>query len=158
MTQNLPNTSTSGVFTLTDNGCYQNDPLSVYQLLCQQTQHNLLLESAEVDKKHLLKSLLLTDAALKIVCNGSVVTFTALSINGEVALHYAASELDAHADILLAQDQKSFTATFADIAIELDEKARLSAVNPLQSLRLFTQLTNSDDHDFSVFFRRSFCV
>jgi len=156
MTQNLPNTSTSGVLTLTDNGCYQNDPLSVYQLLCQKTQHNLLLESAEVDKKHLLKSLLLTDAALKIVCNGSVVTFTALSINGEVALRYAASELKPHADILLAQDQKSFTATFADVAIALDEKARLSAINPLQSLRLFTQLTDSDNHDFSVFLGGAF--
>jgi anthranilate synthase component 1 len=156
MTKNLSNRSSYEVFSLTDKCSYQNDPLSVYQLLCQQTQHNLLLESAEVDKKHLLKSLLLSNAALKIVCNGSVVSFTALSKNGEVALHFAASELKADADISFSQDEKSFTATFPDIATDLDEKARLSAVNPLQSLRLFKQLTNINNHDFSIFLGGAF--
>ncbi len=154
MTQNIP--STSGVTTLIENCCYQNDPLSVYQLLCHKAQHNLLLESAEIDKKHLLKSLLLTDAALKIVCNGADVTFSALSPNGEVALNYASSELQKHAQILFADDKKSFTATFAETSPELDEKTRLSAVNSLQSLRLFSQLTNSANHDFSIFLGGAF--
>ena len=97
MTQNLPSKIKGEVITLQDSTYYQNDPLSVYQLLCHQQQHNILLESAEIDKKHLLKSLLLTDAAVKIVCNGDTVTFSVLSLNGESAVNYAAAQLEAHA-------------------------------------------------------------
>ncbi len=155
MTQNLPNkingASPIGVSTMLDSSCYQNDPLSVYQLLCHDQQNNILLESAEIDKKHLLKSLLLTDAAVKIVCNGNVVTFSALSLNGESAVDLAAAQLAPHAQINIADDGKSFQATFTEIAKDLDEKARLSATNPLHSLRLFNQLTDDDSHPFAVF-------
>ncbi|KGJ96115.1 anthranilate synthase component 1 [Colwellia psychrerythraea] len=155
MTKNIPNeisgSSLIGVNTIRDNTYYQSDPLSVYQLLCHQQQHNILLESAEIDKKHLLKSLLLTDAALKIVCDGNIVTFSALSINGEAALNFATSQLEDHAQVIVAADGKSFQATFNEVAKDLDEKARLSATNQLHSLRLFNQLTDDNSHPFSVF-------
>jgi anthranilate synthase component 1 len=99
MNNTLPKNVKGSVITLTDSSCYQSDPLSVYQLLCHQQKHNILLESAEIDKKHLLKSLLLTDAAVKIVCNGNSVVFSALSLNGETALRFAAEQLSAHAQI-----------------------------------------------------------
>lgn len=155
MTIKLPN-EVSGVTTIQDSTCYQSDPLSAYQLLCHQKQHNILLESAEIDKKHLLKSLLLTDAALKIVCNGNNVTFSALSLNGENALQFAASQLSSHAVITFAPDKKSFQAEFKDVPNELDEKSRLTAVNPFESLRLFNQLTTDDSHPFSVFLGGAF--
>lgn len=139
------------VHTIQDSSDYQNDPLSVYQLLCHQQQHNILLESAEIDKKHLLKSLLLTDAAVKIVCNGNTVTFSALSLNGENAIDFAADQLQPHAELIIANDGKSFTATFSEVATDLDEKARLSVTNPLHSLRLFNQLTDENSHPFAVF-------
>jgi len=155
MTQNLPNkingASHIGVSTIIDSTSYQNDPLSVYQLLCHDQQNNILLESAEIDKKHLLKSLLLTNAAVKIVCNGNVVTFSALSLNGESAVDLAAAQLAPHAQVNIADDGKSFQATFTEIAKDLDEKARLSATNPLHSLRLFNQLTDDNSHPFAVF-------
>jgi anthranilate synthase component 1 len=155
MTQSFPNkingTSHIGVTTLLDSACYQNDPLSVYQLLCHERQNNILLESAEIDKKHLLKSLLLTDAAVKIVCNGNTVTFSALSLNGESAVDFAAAQLAQHAQINIADDGKSFQAKFSDVSKELDEKARLTATNPLHSLRLFNQLIGDNSHPFSVF-------
>ena len=151
MTQNLPSEIKGNVITLQDSTHYQNDPLSVYQLLCHQQQHNILLESAEIDKKHLLKSLLLTDAAVKIVCNGDTVTFSALSLNGESAIHFAATQLESHAQLNIADDGKSFQATFSEVAKNLDEKARLSASNQFHALRLFNQLTDDKSHPFSVF-------
>jgi anthranilate synthase component 1 len=155
MTQNIPNkingATYTGVTTTLDNTRYQNDPLSVYQLLCHERQNNILLESAEIDKKHLLKSLLLTDAAVKIVCNGNIVTFSALSLNGESAVDLAAEKLAHHAQINIADDGKSFQATFNGVSKDLDEKARLSATNPLHSLRLFNQFTDDNSHPFSVF-------
>ena len=151
MTKILPNNIKGEVITLQDSSHYQNDPLSVYQLLCHQQQHNILLESAEIDKKHLLKSLLLTDAAVKIVCNGNVVTFSALSLNGAAAINFAAAQLKEHAKISFTEDGKSFQATFRDVASDLDEKSRLSAINSLHSLRIFNQLTDDNSHPFAVF-------
>jgi len=160
MTQILPSKkpdeSLVAVTTIIDSACYQSDPLSVYQLLCHQQQHNILLESAEIDKKHLLKSLLLTDAAVKIVCNGNSVTFSALSLNGVTAINFAATQLNSHAQLSFADNKKSFQATFNEIPTELDEKARLTAINPLQSLRLFNQLAHDENHPFAVFLGGAF--
>ena len=150
------NKSTASVCTLTDSANYQGDPLSVYQLLCQNRDNNLLLESAEIDQKHLLKSLLLVDAALKIVCHGNTVTFTALTLNGQVALQFAAAELQPYAKLTLSTCKQNLTAIFADIPTELDEKARLMAINPFESLRLFTRVKNSDNHHFAIFLGGAF--
>ena len=156
MNDTLPNTKATKVITLTDSTCYQSDPLSVYQLLCHQQEHNILLESAEIDKKHLLKSLLLTDAAVKIVCNGNSVVFSALSLNGETALRFAAEQLSKHAEIRYSNENKVFQATFPQAPTELDEKARLSAVNSFESLRLFNQLHKDNSHPFAVFLGGTF--
>lgn len=146
----------AAVCTLTDSANYQSDPLSVYQLLCHDKKNNLLLESAEIDQKHLLKSLLLTDAALKIVCHGNTVTFNALTLNGQTALQFAAAELKSHAKLTLSDDQQVLTATFPNIPIELDEKARLIAVNPFESLRLFKRIKSSNNHHFAIFLGGAF--
>ncbi len=153
---NLDSQSTASVCTLTDSANYQSDPLSVYQLLCHNKENNLLLESAEIDQKHLLKSLLLTDAALKIVCNGNTVTFNALTLNGQAALQFAATQLQPHAKLTLSSNKDTLTAIFANIPTELDEKARLMAVNPFESLRLFKRIKNSNNHHFAIFLGGAF--
>ena len=142
------------VTTITDSLSYQSDPLAVFHTLCAEKTNTLLLESAEVDKKHQLKSLLLIDTAVKIVCNANKVTFTALSQNGENALAFAIQALAEDAEI--TGDNQAFTATFTEITQQLDERSRLLAVNPFQSLRLFTQLTNSSQHPFAVFLGGAF--
>ena len=155
-TQSTYNRTTASVCTLTDSANYQSDPLSVYQLLCHDKKNNLLLESAEIDQKHLLKSLLLVDAALKIVCNGNVVTFTALTINGQTALQFAAAQLQDHAKLTFCENEQTLTADFPDIPTELDEQARLMAINPFESLRLFNRIENSDNHHFAIFLGGAF--
>ena len=146
--------------TITDSSRYQSDPLSVYQLLCHNKNHNILLESAEIDKKHLLKSLLLTDAAVKIVCNYNTVTFTALSLNGQVAVNFADKQLLNYAGSILeksfSNDKETLTVTFAALPTELDEKSRLTAVNSLQCLRLFNQCITQDNHPFALFLGGAF--
>jgi len=148
------NTEIGSVNTVSGKARYQVDPLAVYQQLCQNRDHSLLLESAEIDKKHQLKSLLLTDAAVKIVCHGAQVTMTALSINGEAALAFAKQQLKAHAKI--TADDKTLVATFPTASSSLDEKSRLMAINPFQGLRLFNQLNNIDHHPFAVFLGGAF--
>jgi len=154
MTQH--NQRLTAVRTLTEQANYQADPLSVYQLLCHNKENNLLLESAEITQKHLLKSLLLTDAAVKIVCNGNTVTFNAITLNGQAALQFAATQLQPYAQLTLTNDQQTLTAIFSNIPTELDEKARLMAINPFESLRLFNRLENSNNHHFAIFLGGAF--
>ena len=147
----------SAVHSIICNAPYQSDPLCVYQTLCQGNKNNLLLESAEIDKKHLLKSLLLVDAAVKIVCNCNTVTFTALTVNGENALKFAQQQLAKYSQAIQFKQQLNehnnpqLIATFADVEPDLDENSRLKAINPFQSLRLFNQLNNVNTHPFAVF-------
>jgi anthranilate synthase component 1 len=143
------NEQTGSVNTLSETVKYQTDPLAIFHQLSQDTDNNLLLESAEIDKKHQLKSLLLTDAALKITCHGNVVTFEALSKNGQAALEFAQQQLAEHA--ALTFDKNSFNAVFPEVTQQLDEKSRLLAINPFQSLRLFNKLENISGHPFAIF-------
>lgn len=150
----LDNQQVGAVVTVTDNLSYQSDPLAVFHTLCADKANTLLLESAEIDKKHQLKSLLLTDTAVKIVCNGNTVSFTALSENGENALAFAKQALAS--DATISMSDKAFTATFTNNTEQLDERSRLMAINPFQSLRLFTQLNNTSEHPFAVFLGGAF--
>ena len=145
---NTINTQVGSVNTLVASAKYQADPLALYQHLCKNKQHNILLESAEIDKKHQLKSILLLDAALKIVCNGQIVTFTALSINGKAALDFAEQTLQ---QAKLTRQENKLIAEFSPTTQALDENSRLTSTNPFQALRLFTQLENKDHHPFAVF-------
>jgi len=164
-TKNINTNNTGSVNTLIDDCLYQADPLSVYRLLCQNKKNNILLESAEIDKKHLLQSLLLTNAAVKIVCNGQSVTFSALSLNGDAALEFVVEQLADHAQLSFTKTSDTakksnqfnvLTAIFPEVSPELDENSRLMAVNPFQSLRLFNQLDNVDNHPFAIFLAGAF--
>ncbi|MBO9491478.1 anthranilate synthase component 1 [Endozoicomonas sp. G2_1] len=142
----------AAVSTFALQGRYQIDPLAVYQKLCSNKTNTVLLESAEIDQKHQLKSLLLVDAALKIVCHGQSVTFTPLSDNGQSALAFAKHSLeqtDGVAELTTTNNQ--LIVHFAQPLAELDEKSRLLATNPFQALRLFTELDGAKQHPFSVF-------
>ncbi|WP_407232538.1 anthranilate synthase [Escherichia coli] len=54
--------------------------------MCGDRPATLLLESADIDSKDDLKSLLLVDSALRITALGDTVTIRALSGNGEALL------------------------------------------------------------------------
>ena len=61
---------------------YHSDPLHLYQDITQDTPHTMLLESAEINSKENLKSMVMTHAALMIRCDGYRLSFSALSVNG----------------------------------------------------------------------------
>ena len=47
---------------------YAQDPTQLFHTLCESKTDSLLLESAEIDSKQDLKSLLIVDSAVRIVC------------------------------------------------------------------------------------------
>lgn len=71
---------------LTCEGAYRDNPTALFHQLCGNRPATLLLESADIDSKDDLKSLLLVDSALRITALGDTVTIQALSGNGEALL------------------------------------------------------------------------
>lgn len=67
---------------LTSNALYRENPTALFHQLCGARPATLLLESADIDSKNDLKSLLLVDSALRITALGDTVTIQALTQNG----------------------------------------------------------------------------
>ncbi len=111
---------------------YHADPLSLYQHLTQDAPHTMLLESAEIDSKDHLKSIVMTHAAMMIRCDNFRLTFTALTENGhgllcDIQHFFNKAESSLEAGIL--------TLTLKKEIAQLDEDARLKSASPLDGLR-----------------------
>lgn len=111
---------------------YPNDPLSLYQQLTHDAPHTMLLESAEIESKDNIRSIILTHAALAIRCKGYQLAFTALTENGQNLLAPIERYFpDADATV----EGNTLTLTLTKTFQQLDEDARLKSVSPLDGLR-----------------------
>lgn len=128
---------------------YQADPLACYQQLAADSPYSLLLESAEIDSKDNLKSLMLIDAALRIECQGEQVSITAISENGALLLPFIAGQLATRASI---SGNNPLLINFMRPDPLLDEDSKLVAPHPFDVLRtLQHQLKNQSDEPFAIF-------
>ncbi|MDN3679908.1 anthranilate synthase component 1 [Vibrio tapetis subsp. quintayensis] len=126
---------------------YAKDPTRLFQVLCGNKTNSLLLESAEIDSKENLKSLLLIDAAVRIVCRGHDVEFEAKTENGRNLL--ARLESNVSQEIKLSSDQNTLTLHFEQPRNDMDEDSRLREASSFDALRLVQHsfdLTNKDKH------------
>lgn len=117
---------------------YVDDPLALYQRLQRNDRESVLLESAEIDSKANLKSLLLSDCALKIICHGRDVHFQALSDNGQQII----TVLSEHflPTLITHSSRHQLSLHFDRPDPELDEDSRLKALSPVSALRELIQL------------------
>ena len=129
---------------------YQADPLCVLNTLRSSSPEHMLLESAEVDSKANLKSILMVDAALRIRCMGQEVEVVALSANGQVLLPYMVSALGLGFTIT-QPDPHRLHISCPQSNIDLSEDERLRAESNLSPLRVLQQLKASRTHPFAVF-------
>ncbi len=133
---------------------YQTDALACFAGLSADSKGAVLLESAEIDSKDNLKSLMLLDAALRIECNAMQVTVSAQSQNGRTLLPFLAAKL---ADVAtVSQQEDELRLSFSQTDPLLDEVSRLMQPNPFTVLRVIQhQLTShnastGDEPDFSI--------
>ncbi|MCR5183183.1 MAG: anthranilate synthase component 1 [Opitutales bacterium] len=112
---------------------YVNDPMNLYGAIKNGRNGNtLLLESADLTTHAGTQSLILSDAALRIVCRGRSVTVNALTPNGECLLSKICEVLP---EIAKEQKGKSLIFSFPPIPENLDEESRLLASSPMDVLR-----------------------
>ncbi|PMG81019.1 anthranilate synthase component I [Vibrio breoganii] len=124
---------------------YTQDPTELFHHLCKDKADTLLLESAEIDSKEDLKSLLLVDAAMRIECRGHQVVLTANSDNGRALLARIASNLNS--EFVSEQSDSALTVNFTAPDINLDEDSRLRQPSSFDMLRLVKKSFNCDEHD-----------
>ena len=123
---------------------YHSDPLRLYQHITQDAPHTMLLESAEIDSKDHLKSMVMTHAAMMIRCDGYQLTFTALTDNGASLL--APIALFFRTAVNVARDNLTLVITLQKDTQLQDEDARLKSTSPLDGLRMFIQQIGCDAH------------
>ena len=117
---------------------YVSEPTELYYSICGDRPHNLLLESAEIDSKQDLKSLMLIDAAVRIVCRGREVRLEALTSNGQNVLQAVKNQIPA--EVELAVDNNTLILTFKESGRALDEDSRLRQSSPFDALRLIQHI------------------
>ncbi|QDF75061.1 MULTISPECIES: anthranilate synthase component 1 [Shewanella] len=140
----------ASVNTIKERITYHDDPLNLYQQLTQDAAHTMLLESAEIDSKDHLKSIIMTHAALAIRCEGYQLTFSALSDNGRALLTPIANFFNV-ANSQLEGDH--LTLTLQKDAGQLDEDARLKSTSPLDGLRsLLNHIDTGKQTEFETLF------
>ncbi|HAT41135.1 MAG TPA: anthranilate synthase component I [Rheinheimera sp.] len=131
---------------------YQSDALGCYQALDALSPYSLLLESAEIDSKDNLKTLLLIDAALRIECLGQRVSVNVTSDNGAPLLQFLANAFADMPGVTLQSAARTLTLEFSRPDPLLDEASRLLVPTPLSVLRALQQgLTSQNDEPFAVF-------
>ncbi|WP_017445635.1 anthranilate synthase component 1 [Gayadomonas joobiniege] len=124
---------------------YIADPLRVYHQLAKDHCYSLLLESAEIDSKDNLKSILLLDTCLRIECNHRNVELEAFNANGQSVISALADSL---AQYVKSHSENTLKFSFALPAPGLDEDERLKTTNPFAVLRQILAAEYEQDAPF----------
>lgn len=139
------------VETIEQVGHYVDDPLAAFAHLCSNKNNALLLESAEIDSKDDLQSLLMVDAALRMECRGNRVEVKALTGNGASVLPLFVDHAPDGLHIKEKTDT-SITMVCDDADGELDEDSRLKAASVMDALRIvINKITPIRQHPHAVF-------
>jgi len=117
---------------------YRDDPTALFNQLCGARQATLLLESAEIDNKRDLQSLMVLDSALRISALGPRVTLQALTANGAALLPLLDAALPAQVTIEKHPNRRELI--FPAGGDQMDEDARLRALSVFDCLRLLLTL------------------
>ncbi|PXW77009.1 anthranilate synthase component I [Alteromonas sp. I10] len=139
------------VETIEQVGHYVDDPLAAFAHLCDNKNNALLLESAEIDSKDDLQSLLMVDAALRMECRGNRVEVKALTGNGASVLPLFVDHAPDGLHIKERTDT-SITLVCDEADGELDEDSRLKAASVMDALRIvINKITPIRQHPHAVF-------
>ena len=139
------------VETIERTATYVNDPLAAFAQLCGEKPHALLLESAEIDSKDNLQSLLMVDGALRFECRGQEVAIQALSANGKGLLPLFMESCPADLKCQIVSETEITLQCHSQTA-NLDEDSRLKSTSVFDVLRMVVrQITPLRDHQHAVF-------
>lgn len=140
-------TAAGRVETIRVDAPYVADPLRAYKALAK--AHSILLESAEIDSKDNLKSLILVDTALRIECQQQQVKIMAVSDNGQSLIAFLQQKLSAFST---HHEPNLLVVQFSPVDTGLDEDSRLKQPSVFDVLRIIQrEIKALRDHPHAIF-------
>lgn len=116
---------------------YISDSLGLFQRFSANTDNHLLFDSAEIESKTHLKSLMLIDACMKITCRGLTVTLDALTDNGKDLLTFITPKFSTQ--IISQHSPNQLQLVFPKSDSSGDEDQRLKSSSPVDALRFIVK-------------------
>ncbi|MFC0225854.1 anthranilate synthase component 1 [Serratia aquatilis] len=126
---------------LTAQAGYRSDTTAIFHQLCGARPATLLLDSAEINSKQNLKSLLIVDSALRITALGHKVDIQALTVNGATLLPLLDEALPHEVQIQVRPNGRELT--FPAIDAIQDEDTRLRSLSVFDALRTLLTLVDA---------------
>ncbi|MFT6986990.1 MAG: anthranilate synthase component 1 [Psychromonas sp.] len=129
---------------------YIENSLALFQRITENEVNNLLLDSAEIESKAHLKSLMLIDSCMKITCRGLVVNFEALTDNGKDLLTFITPQFSIQ--LISGQSPTQLQLTFPKSDSSGDEDQRLKSASPVDALRcIVAKIKKRSAHSQALF-------
>jgi len=116
---------------------YISDSLGLFQTFSVNSDNHLLFDSAEIESKNHLKSLMLIDACMKITCRGLTVTLDALTDNGKDLLTFITPQFSTQ--IISQHSPSQLQLVFPQSDSSGDEDQRLKSSSPVDALRFIVK-------------------
>lgn len=113
---------------------YIQDSIGLFQQLSEFSHDHLLFDSAEINTKKHLKSLMLVDSCMKITCNNLVVLLEATTDNGKDLLTFITPQFSI--ELIDNQSPHHLQLTFPPSDISGDEDSRLKSPSPVDAVRV----------------------
>ena len=146
---------TGTLATLRRHSQYSAESLPLYQALSRTGDNSLLLDSAEIDSKADLKSLMLLDASVRIACHGLNVTMEAMTDNGYNLLVFLSDQFQSNVQVTLSE--RELNVTFPEPDRDSDEDTRLKSHSPVDGLRtIINSVTTDSDLNEALFIGGAF--
>nr|AAD09346.1 anthranilate synthase large subunit [Buchnera aphidicola] len=120
---------------------YHSDPTTVFNHLCGSRPATLLLETAEVNKKNNLESIMIVDSAIRVSAVKNSVKITALSENGAEILSILKE--NPHKKIKFFEKNKSINLIFPSLDNNLDEDKKIFSLSVFDSFRFIMKSVNN---------------
>ncbi|AKC60579.1 anthranilate synthase component 1 [Blochmannia endosymbiont of Camponotus (Colobopsis) obliquus] len=129
---------------------YHADPTMIFNQLCGKRTSTLLLETAAINEKQNLKSMMVIDSALRISALGKIVILKAITINGAELLTLLDKVLPKEVKICSFKNGRKLI--FPNIISMTDEDTHLQSLSIFDCLRLLTKIVIQPEQSSTAMF------
>ncbi|WP_187306097.1 anthranilate synthase component 1 [Buchnera aphidicola] len=130
---------------------YKNNPAAVFYEICGNKKSTLLLESAEINKRNQVKSMMIIDSAIRITSYKKTVIFESITQNGKNILDRIYMVIPKEIKIYYYKNKLKLI--FPKYNFNLDEDIKLRSLSVLDCFRFIFKLLILDQNDLdSIFF------
>lgn len=130
---------------------YHSNPAAAFYKLCGDKKSTLLLESAEINKKYQLKSMMIIDTAIRITAYKKIVIYEAMTKNGKNILDKIYTVIPDVVRISVYKNKVKLI--FPYINFNLDEDHKLRSLSVFDAFRFLFKIISAKKKDLdSIFF------